>query len=528
MRKTLLRLQFKAMAASWMGKTRKKSGKGSQIFLALVFVYLGVLMLAMFGYLFQELVIPYHLAGLDWLYFAMAGTMSVALAVFGSVFSTQNQLYESKDNALLLSMPIAPGDILLCRMVPLLALNLLFSALAMAPAGVVYGWKIGFSVLGAIGFGFSFLTLPLVSQAIACLLGWGLHLMLSKLNKSLASVIYTVLFLAIYFGVYSQASQILQAMAMNGSAIAGVMQSWIWPLYAMGRGCVGGLEYLASFVVIAAGLFLLAYWFLSRTFLQMATMRRSIRQKKAIRLETLDAGSPMKALHSKELKRFLSCPVYLTNMGLGLILMVVLTVAGGLFRNTVMELLEAMNFQFMVPLILFAMLGFLVSTNCISTPSVSLEGKNLWILRAMPLSSRQVLLGKLGFHCVMTLPLTAICGAVLAVIFGCSAVNVVLLAVVPTLLALFNGVFGLICGLQWARLDWISEAYPCKQSVSVLVVMMTTMLVPIGLAVLFIAVCYDMSPELFLLLVGLAFTLVDGLLLWLLLTWGAKKWDVLI
>lgn len=53
--------------------------------------------------------------GLTWLYFAMAGTMALALSMLGSVFMTQAQLYDAKDNERLLSMPIPPKYILLTR-----------------------------------------------------------------------------------------------------------------------------------------------------------------------------------------------------------------------------------------------------------------------------------------------------------------------------------------------------------------------------------------------------------------------------
>ena len=45
--------------------------------------------------------------------FATAGLMALGLSVFGSVFATQSQIYDAKDNGLLLSMPIPPRTILL-------------------------------------------------------------------------------------------------------------------------------------------------------------------------------------------------------------------------------------------------------------------------------------------------------------------------------------------------------------------------------------------------------------------------------
>ena len=45
-------------------------------------------------------------AGMGWLYFALMALLAMLLGAFGSVFNTYSGLYLSKDNDLLLSMPI--------------------------------------------------------------------------------------------------------------------------------------------------------------------------------------------------------------------------------------------------------------------------------------------------------------------------------------------------------------------------------------------------------------------------------------
>lgn len=117
----------------------------------------------------------------------------------------------------------------------------------------------------------------------------------------------------------------------------------------------------------------------------------------------------------KERKRFLGSPVYLTNMGLGLVMILALAVAGAIFREQVLEFLALIpGMSLLTPLIICAFLGFLVSTACISTPSVSLEGKCIWILKSLPLSSRQILLAKLRFHNMLLVPVAMVSGLILA------------------------------------------------------------------------------------------------------------------
>ena len=217
--------------------------------------------------------------------------------------------------------------------------------------------------------------------AIACLLGWLLHLLLSKMNKSVGSMVFMVAFLGIYFYIYSPANSILTSMAQNGQAIADALHSWAWPLYAAGRGCIGSVGLLAIFLAIGAAALGLVWLFLSATFLRTATARRSGRRKK-LSLKESAQRSPIGAIIRKELGKFFGTPVYLTNMGLGILMLVALTVAGIIFREDVSMLLMLLGLdgssRYLIILAIFSYLG---ATLCISTPSVSLEGKNIWILK---------------------------------------------------------------------------------------------------------------------------------------------------
>ena len=531
MLKALLSVRFRALFAGMTKQGRQKKKKqsiGMTVLFVVLYLYLAAVICGMMGLLFYSLAEPYHMAGLDWLYFAMAGTLGLGFAIVGSVFTTQSQLYDARDNDLLLAMPIPPGHILLSRMMPLLALNLLFSGIVMVPAMVVWAVFIRFSLPELLLQLLCLITVVLLAQAIACLLGWLLHLLLSKVNKAAASMIYMIAFLAAYFGIYSQAGNILSSMAVNGEAIAGALQNWVWPLYAMGQGCTGSVLHVLIFAAIGAAAFALVYRLLCVTFLRSATTRKSSRRRRLAtkQFRSSDAGS---AMVRKELRRFLGCPVYLTNMGLGLVFLVILAVAGVIFRNTLLEQLGelAILLKPWFPLVICALLAFTASMICISTPSVSLEGKHLWILKSLPVSSREILLAKLKFHCMMATPVTFLAGLILAVTYGCGIADAVLCGAVPALLTIISGLLGLICDLKWTKLDWISEAYPCKQSVSVVIVMFSVMGAPVVFGALYGLIAEFISVTVFLalaalLLAGICFGLYRALT-----TWGIKKWEAL-
>ena len=527
--KTLVAIRFRALLAGLtaQGRQKKKRSTGAVILFAILYLYLFAVIAGAMCLTFASLAEVYHGLDLDWLYFAVAGLMGLGFAVVGSVFTTQSQLYDAKDNELLLAMPIPPRAILLSRMLPLLALNLLFAGIVMVPAMVMYAILVEFSPMGLLLQLAGLLGVCILAQSIACLLGWLLHLLLRRMNKSLASLLYLVVFLGVYFTVYSQAGTILQNMALGAEQIADTLQLWVWPLYALGMGSIGSFLHFLAFTVICAVLFGLVYRVLSATFLHAATAKGG-RKRRKLDLNRGKVRTPVQAVTAKELRKFLGCPVYLTNMGMGVILTLALPIASVIFRGSLLPILEMMGLgSGHTGLLVCVTLAFTLSTAAISTPSVSLEGKNLWILKSLPISSRDILLGKLRLHLLLTVP-TAVPGAlILSAVLGCGLLDCLLCALICGLLAVFTGLIGMWAGLQWAKLDYISEAYPCKQSISVLVAMLLPWGFVAALAIVYLLVSSLLSPTLFMGLCVLLLAAVCYALYRVLLTWGIQKWEAL-
>ena len=530
MTRKLVALRLRSIAAGFVAQARKKGGKGNGMVLVLVFALLyaciasGVLM----GINFYTLAEPYHIMGLDWLYFSIAGLMALGCSVIGSVFTTQSQLYDAKDNALLLSMPIPPGKILMSRMIPLLLMNLLFTSIIMVPAMIVYGIWVEFRIAWLLAQLLAVIAIVLFSQAVSCIFGWLLHQMLSRLNKSVASILYLAAFLGIYFYIVGNAQNLLSAMIGNSEAIAATVSTWVWPLYAMGQGSIGSFLHALVLPAIAVAAFGVVYLVLSATFLKNATRPHAASKRRTLDLAKSRTTSPTEAIIRKEMRRFLLTPIYLTNSGFGILMLAVMTVAGALFRSDLLALLNMMpGIADYIPLVICGVTAFMVSTIAISTPSVSLESKSIWILKSMPVRSRDILLAKLAFHCRLSLPMPIIAGGVLSAVYGCGIWEILLCAAIPGLLALFNGILGMVAGLKWAQLDYISEAYPCKQSVSILISMLGTMGVAFGMGA-----CCVLTAEFLPLAVCMAIVAAGLIVLCcvfyrILITWGPGKWDSL-
>ena len=145
----------------------------------------------------------------------------------------------------------------------------------------------------------------------------------------------------------------------------------------------------------------------------------------------------------------------------------------------------------------------------------------------MPIAPKDILLGKLRLHVLLTVPVSALSGFVLAVAFGCDLAGILLATLIPALLSFLSGVLGMVTGLKWAKLDYLTEAYPCKQSVSVLVTMFGLMGLPVILGVGYYFLFDFLTPTAFLAACGVLLAALDYWLLHIILTWGIRKWNSL-
>ena len=119
------------------------------------------------------------------------------------------------------------------------------------------------------------MALSLISQSVCCALGWVLHKLLSRLrNKAVVSLLYMVIFMAVYWYFYANVNSFLSGIVMQGTQIAGAMK-YVWPLYAIGMACGGSLLHTLLVTVLSAAIALFTLWRLSAYFLRAYIGRES-------------------------------------------------------------------------------------------------------------------------------------------------------------------------------------------------------------------------------------------------------------
>ena len=525
MLKVLLKKQLTEIFRGFFFDQKKGQARSKSATVVLIIAYT-VLMLGLMGGMFTMMSLslcePLVAMQMDWLYFTVAGTIALVLGVFGSVFNTYAGLYLGKDNDLLLSMPIPVRYILIARLLGVYLMGLLFSAVVMIPAGIVYMVTAPLSFGTVCGPVLLLLLISLLALVLSCVLGWGVAKVSIKLkNKSYITVIAALIFMALYYVIYFNAIQLIEDLVANAQAIGGNIKAYAYPLYFLARTGTG--DWLPALVSTAAvGLLcVLTYLLLSRSFFKIAAMAGVVSKIK-YKEKAAAIRKPATALLCREFKRFTSSPNYMLNCGLGVLLLPVLAVALLIKGGAIAEALKNTfgDLPSVITPLACAVICMAGATTDTAAPSVSLEGKHIWIVHSMPVDPWLVLRAKLLVQLLLTMPLTLLVSVCAAVVLAPGLPDVILLLLMPQIGVLTLAVFGLFVGLRHAGLNWTNEVYPIKQSFGVFVALFGGWgyAILLGGGALLLSSC--IHPLLYVTLFGTVSLLLTGAMLWWLRTRG--------
>jgi ABC-2 type transport system permease protein len=394
--------------------------------------------------------------------------------------------------------------------------------------------KAGFSASFWLVYVISMVLIGLLTQAVTCLLGWLLHFILAGFrHKAIVATVFMTAVMVLYFVGIGQIENLMMLLVSNGGKIASAVQSFAWPFYALGAACFGDWLKFALFALICIGVFAAVTVVLNVTFVRAMLVggktKRAAKQKRDGKVRTA-----MGAVCRKECKRFFSSTTYLVNIGMGLFMIVAFVGAGIIMKeklSVAMALIPGIDFEKLLPILLTGAMGLLASMAPISAPSVSLEGKNIWILRSMPISGADILQAKLRFHCIASVPVAAIGALVLGIVYEVGWFETIFMVIGTVLLFVLTGVLGLVFNMCFPRLDWANEAGPVKQSMAVFFSMFGMMFISagyVGLYFGFTALLGGAKNSL------LAFSMVNVLFIFviyffylLMVKWGGKKFETL-
>lgn len=523
----LLKKQFTEAFRSYFFDM-KKNRMRSKLSVALWFAFFAVIMVGLLGGTFTFLAVSMCRSmvsvGMGWMYFVLMGGIGIVLGAFGSIFNTFSTLYLAKDNDQLLSLPIPVNTILTARLLTVYLMGAMYSSIVMIPTLVVYWVVAGLTVRRLICGLVFYILETLIVMLLSCILGWVVAKVSLKLkNKSFVTVLASLVFIGLYYFLYFRATNLVRDIVINAQIYGEKLKGASMLVYRFGTIGEGNLVSLGIFTAAVGALTALVLYVLSRTFIGIATSSGKVSKVRYVE-KSVKQKSAFRALLSKEFRRFTSSPTYMLNCGLSLIF---IPAAGVLFLIMGSEITGVLDSVFShmngaTGVLFCAMLLTLSSMSDMSTPSVSLEGKSIWIPQSLPVEAKTVLRAKLSMHLILTLPVT-----LFAVLCAAFAINgpvllKVLVVVLPTVFCVFSAIFGLVIGTKMAILNWTNEMAPIKQSGAIAISIFGTWGFVAVFAGVFMLFAYRIGAVLYLGIFTLALVAGSILLLKWLDTRGAR------
>lgn len=476
MLKLLVKKQLSEIFRAYFYDAKKNKAR-SKVSTIMFMLWFAVIMTGVLGGIFtmlsRKLCAPMAALDMGWMYFALMGLLAILLGIFGSVFNTFSGLYLAKDNDLLLSMPIPVSAILASRLISVYIMGLMYSAVVIIPAWIVYMVTAGVNIQNLFGGMILTLLISVIVMTLSCLFGYVVAKVSLKLkHKSMITVLVSLLFIGAYYFFYFKAQNMITDLLANLTVYGEKVKGSAYLIFAFGSVGVGDVKATLIMFALVAVTFLMMWFLISKSFLQVATSTGKV-SKVVYHKKTMKQESVTKALLFREFKHFTSSPGYMLNSGLGIFLMPICAVAI-LWKGR--KLFTMLNGMFgsqdgTVLLLVTIMLCGLISMDIMTAPSISLEGKSLWIAQSLPVTPWQVLRAKLDMQLILNSIPVMLCVICMAVVFSFKIGQFVMMILQVLSYVFVMAVFGLFMGVIKPVLTWTNELTPIKQSASVMITM---------------------------------------------------------
>lgn len=501
--KTLLRKNMLEVSQLYF-RDKKKGGKlsgGGKVGMIVLYIFLYVVLAASFGAMSSLFFISGN-ESTTWIAWAIMGLIAIAVSTIINALTSYSQLYLAKDNEMLLSMPISPGDILKSRMVSVYLMGLVYVSMVWLPtlvAGIVIGSVPGLLIAPAIVM---MLILGVIVLALTCFLGWVVAVLATKFkNQKILWTIVTFLFLAGLYYFQFKSNKLFTMIAENMEHVGDVIQAKLWPFYMIGHATDGNSFAYGVVCIIALALAALAYMLLTKTFIKVATTKTAGNNAKFSESQ-IKSLSVKKALRKKEWGRFFGSVTCMMNIGLAVVIMIAAAVfffvKGDMIAGKLMPIMEALPIiKLLMPLAVVMVIAMIESMACMSSSSISLEGKNIWMMQTLPVNAEDILRAKVdvsiefqGFPAILL-------AWAMAESLGMELIQLTAVVFFGAAYASLSSNFGMMLNLKHNRLDWTSETTVVKQGMAVVLTLFGGWLFGMVIAALGYLLRNTMNPALF-------------------------------
>ena len=477
---TILKIQF--LNQSGLNQLRYENNKkkrGQSVTVLIGITLLGIILVG-----FSSLIgFGYGIMGMAEVIPGFALTMVSLVTLIFSFLKTSGYLFAFQDYDMLMSLPLSVKTIVTGKFLYMYLNNLLFSLAVMLPMGsayLIYSFSLSFAVKAAacLMWIVAAVLAPLLTMTVAAVFG---TIATAIGSKSRFKVLVQVVFMMIFVCGLIALNIFLNTMEIGDNGefihriedITQIVQQQVhrfYPISVLFDTAVnkqGILEFL-GFVVLSLGVYYLFAVLVAKKYHTINTALMSKGKKTVYHMKEQKARSVIASMVYKEWKRMLSSAPYLLNIGVGMLLSVVasvvcLTVGRSMLMENEKVFKIILECRYSAPF----MVAIFLTMSCTTSVSLSLEGKNLWILLSLPVSWKTILKSKMAFNMVFLLPAAFICTVCFGITLQLDALSFLLFFAALVSVISFSTVIGMFFNVCFQKYQWENEVEVVKQGMSV-------------------------------------------------------------
>lgn len=424
----------------------------------------------------------------------IAVLVSSILSFITSIYKAQGTLFSSKDYDLLMSLPIKNSTILTSKILSLMSINYIETALIIIPASIVYfiyNGNLSWSFFCILLIGLIFVPMiPIIASAIIAVIITFISSRFKHKN-TLTIVVGMIATLLIMVVLINMQNYINKFIANSEFIVNGLSNIYLPALYLKNALVNFDLVSLAKLIAVSIIPFIIFIFVFSKTF-KVINGKLSESYKRAnYKIKNLETSSITKTLVKQEIKRYFATPIYVMNTAIGMVLLVAGSIAT-LFisKETLAELFKYPEIVNIIPIAILVVLIFTIGLSCTTNSSISLEGNRLWILKVLPIEPKEIFKGKIITNLIITIPAVIIANIIFYIGLKYNFKYLMLNLLISIVFCVLSSVIGLIVNLYFPKMEWTNPTTVVKQSASVMITILSIFLLILGVVGITILLTY--------------------------------------
>lgn len=446
----------------------KKKKINALIMISLIIFSIIVLIISVFKICFDISDMLIQINQMD-LLLVMGFMGSIVFSIFTSIYKAPSYLYSSKDIELLGSLPIKDSTILTSKLILLVLSNYIYSSLVMIIPAIVYFIKAKTSFIFIINLIIMFMLTPLIPIVLATIITYFVGMLSSKSRYKNCiliggSIVIVVVIMILSFNMES----LLYNLISKSETIIDLCKK-IYPLVYY---FVDGLKNnniisVIIFTIISILPFTIFVILFSKGFRKINSKMNENYKVEYYDLKELKTNSILKSLVNKEIKRYFSSYSYVLNTSFGVVLLSIFAISTVFIsQDKLTQILQLSSSTDILNIQLTLMIIFCVLMSCTTNSSISLEGKNFWILKSSPIEIIDIFKSKILMNVLLVLPISLLSFFIISIKLNFNFKYIIIMNILIILCTILTSLYGLYINLMFPKLDFVNDIEIVKRSAS--------------------------------------------------------------